>query len=1016
MIPFLKNIASAYSSRYSDLSEFCFIFPNKRSATFFLKYLKNTLKKPSLAPETSTISNLAEETSGYVIDNRIDLLFLLYNAYIEIQKNNGENTNEVMSFEAFRSWGDIVLSDFNDVDMYNVDVEAIFKNVRDFKNIQSDFLTDGQLEVMKEYFGYADQKSYHERFWKAFDYKSYKKNGNNSGIKDRFIMLWQSLYPIYKIFNQQLEDEGLAYSGKTYKKTYQKIQENGKNIFHCKKLVLVGFNALTKIEWLIFTALKTFETEIGGIREEFCDFIWDYSGSFLKAGRNTAGKFLSKDIQQFPMPQWLDLKACNADGWSPEIEVNAAPSNSIQAKLTGEIISDIASSVNSTTEENTKIAIVLPDEDLLMPILNSFPKNIRSVNLTMGYPLRLTSAFTYIGAIKKLQIRKQHSDDGIWRFSSDDIKILFSHPYIHEICGSDSATALKGYINNFRKFWLTENEVLQFAPQIKCILYPITSTTSEPDTITYIDNALVLALDHISRKHKNSMVKFNIDSANINAYRNALQRLSDSLQKRKISLNFKTVFLLAERFLSTEKVNFTGEPLQGIQIMGLLETRCLDFDYVIIPSMNERIFPQRFRSGSFIPNALRIAYGMSSSSYQESIFSYYFYRLITRAKKVWLIYDSRSGDRQTGEPSRYILQLQHLYKPHKLLFKDSRFSVSNFRPSEIIVEKNNTIMAELENFRQPKSGRNFSASTLINYMQCSMRFFLEKIIGIDVKPEPKEELDAISQGNILHNAMMEVYLSPDKYNKYLNDGIVLTKEKIESIIRHNEYLENIIIRNVNREYYFNNESKLNLPLKGAIRVSAKMLLRQLKNILQYDLSLAPFRLYGCEIKGTHQFPLSDGTYINMTYAIDRLDSIKNNSGNDTLRIVDYKTGKVYIKAENVESMFNGDIDSKHFFQLQLYANLFNFSQNGHTGDTDEKPVQLRIYDISKLHKKEKEQSMLPILEGETILLHNQSDINERFLSGLDNLLREIMNPLIPFRTSNDTERCKFCNLKSICGR
>lgn len=1012
MTPFLKSIARAYASRYGDLSEFCFIFPNKRSGTFFLKHLKETLNSVSIAPETTTISSFIEDISGRLTDNRIDLLFLLYKAYRELKPDPESTGQDHLDFDSFRSWGDIILSDFNDLDMYDVDAAAMFKNLTDFKNIQTDFLTDEQRKVMEEYFGFSDQSSDRERFWKSLRH-DYGKG--LSGTKKKFLRLWEMLFPLYESLNRKLDEEGLAYSGKAYKEAYLRIIREGRDIFRCKKLVLVGFNALTKIEWLIFTALKKFTTAVDGREENFCDFIWDCSGPFLQAGGNSAGKFLLKDMVQFPSPSWLDLSSSDAAGHTPDIEIIAAPSNSIQAKIAGEIISRIDSSGKSDNLSNARVALVLPDEGLLMPVLNSIPENVSSVNLTMGYPLRLTSAYTFVGLLKRIQLKKQPADDGGWQYMAEDVKLLFSHPYMHMIAGAEAVAALKSHIVNLRKFWITQADIQIISPSAAPVFRPVSSGSSVDDTISYIDDALLLARDHIISAADGTVVKKKIDSDNIDAYRTALQRLRSAADSRHISFSYKSVFSLAERLLAAEKVNFIGEPLQGLQIMGLLETRCLDFDYIVIPSMNERIFPQRMRAKTFIPNALRSAYGMASSSYQESIFSYYFYRLITRARKVWLTFDSRSGDRQSGEPSRYLLQLQYIHRPGNISFKESRFSVAETGSDAADIVKDKAVMEILEKYREDGSGYNFSASSLLSYMQCNVRFFLEQIVGINPDPEPSEDLDAIALGNILHNTMMQIYLKPDQYNRYIPEGILIDRPRIEAILADRVLLEKLIRRNVNIEYYRNDKSRIDSPLKGSLDVSAKMMLRQVTNVLRHDLTLTPFRIYGCEIKDTVRLPLSDGSCVNLTYAIDRMDSASSDPEAARIRIIDYKTGKVYNEAESFNDMFGGDPASKHFFQLQLYANLHNLSVNGHTAGGDEIPVQTHIYDIGKMHIPARKQNSLPKLEGETICFHNQNQINSLFLSHLDALLREIMNPDIPFRTAADKSHCQFCNLKNICG-
>ncbi|MDE5813768.1 MAG: PD-(D/E)XK nuclease family protein, partial [Muribaculaceae bacterium] len=384
------------------------------------------------------------------------------------------------------------------------------------------------------------------------------------------------------------------------------------------------------------------------------------------------------------------------------------------------------------------------------------------------------------------------------------------------------------------------------------------------------------------------MLKTNVDVANVDFYRLMLKQMLEVVKEYGIEMQWRTFLSLTDRMLASETVNFEGQPLKGLQVMGMLETRTLDFERIIIPSLNERILPARRRVRTFISDSLRRAYGLPPVNYSESIFAYYFFRMIARAKEVVLLYDSRSSEgAKNGDVSRYVLQLQYLYAKERLRLESRSFDItkSDLHPSPI--EKNAEILELLSAFRRGgPEGRNLSATALNRYVDCQVRFYFEHLLQIHTDEESVDYINAITQGNVLHYAMQNIYLPEEKQGVYLNHPVVIDPELIRAKIRNTAEIDRLIRKGINKEHFHLTEDKYDTPLRGSVAYVAKVLRSQILRILEFDLKQAPFLLYGVEIAGNVCIRMPEGDPVNMRFAIDRLDKIKD-SAEEHLRVVDY---------------------------------------------------------------------------------------------------------------------------------
>ena len=452
MEPILKSVAREYTKRYGDLKPVCFLFPNKRCSVFFKKYLSECGVMTEDLPHILTISEFTSQVARKIEASRIEQLFILYKAYIDIIGDKGEE----IEFEVFRGWGETVLGDFNTVDLYLHDSSEIFKNINDYRSLATDFLTEDQKEVMKEYFGVEDFQD-SKRFWKQFD-----DPASTSELKKKFINLWQILGPLHQKFISVLSSKGLGSSGTIFREAAKKIEERGKEILPYLKIVAVGFNALNEAERIIFRSLQ----QIGGNPgyDDFADFIWDAAGYFLNSRDFSASRFVLSNKKRFPSPKWWqEIHASEIESDFPDFRIISAPSVTAQAKVAGEILKEYKTKEEKRRVADAEVALVLPDESLLPNLLYSLPETLGDINLTMGYSLKQTSVASFVSLLRRLFMSKREGKSTI-SFYSKDLKLFFAHPYAYILFQVSEIEKLMGHVLQFHKISVDNKEIENHIP------------------------------------------------------------------------------------------------------------------------------------------------------------------------------------------------------------------------------------------------------------------------------------------------------------------------------------------------------------------------------------------------------------------------------------------------------------------------------------------------------------------------------------------------------------------------
>lgn len=1011
MKPFLNDLADSFYNRYgTSLSGFCFVMPNKRGGTFLSNYFEEAYrrdvgrKETFILPEVTTISDFVTSLSGLVPDSRIDMLFTLFNLY---KSMNGADTD----FDRFRSWGDMALNDFNEVEMYCADSAKLFSNIASLNEIETDYLTDAQREVVQQYFPSYGLKKRQESFWKHFN--------NKSRAGSKYLHLWEALGELHEKLNSELEKRGLSTDGHIYSKALELIERKGVAVLPYKQIVFVGFNALTTVEYRIFKAISKLTVAFEGKLQSLGDYYWDADGEILQ-GENSASHFIMRDQRNFPSKIKLTASG-GGTGFPLHTEIVSCPGNTAQAKVVSSILRNISASDSSQTRQAGGTLVAMADESLFFPMLYSLPSELEEVNITMGYPLKLTATFSWMRLLRTLQAHGR-VELGELKFMREDLLPFMSHPLSRAVMGSRFCQMFVASIRANRRFMIGEYEIREILDTngisgkekvsdsvrdvLKLIVTPFSELRDAGALCLHLQELLDRLIAALSCGNENDddesvvALKKDLEIDNLNTYADAVRRFYDSVKLHGVKMNHNSVFSLINHLLSSEKISLQGEPLSGVQIMGMLETRSLDFENVIVTSLNERIFPRRLRNRSFIPASIRREFGLATTRFQESIYAYYFFRLLSRAKNVWLLYDSRSAGVRSGDPSRYIYQLRNIYcDKANITERVMHVKVATNAFGEIVGEKTPEVLEELNLYLTPGSGRNLSASAIKTYLKCPLMFYFHYLRHMNVEEEETEAMSPALIGTVFHDTMNALYSSVP----CVKDGnALITCDIINSWLAPDASgmtpagyrLKDMIAAKYMRVKDFDGD------LQGFAKLYFDPIYIYVRDTLTADIGTAPFEYVEGEVKRCVGFPLGDGREVNMTYIVDREDKVEGRT-----RLIDYKTGADAIDFKDVEDLFK---DKHAILQLMLYASL----RERFTGDTAgvqpciAKPAQLSrlgwCYNITNNGR----------------IVYDHKDFKEDFEKKLREVLTMMFDSETPFvQTKNGSSQggaCKYCDYAPLC--
>ncbi len=949
MEPFLKLVAEDLYQQYgADLSRIAVVFPNKRAGLFFNEYLANKSDTPVWAPSYLTISELFRSLSTRELGDSIQLVCELYKVFVEA-------THSTETLDDFYFWGELLIADFDDIDKNLVDVKRLFGNLQALKDLEGlDYLTAEQEEAIQQFF---------QNFSLA----------KTTELKRRFVSLWSVLGDIYSRYHEMLIAKNIAYEGMLYREACAEIAIEK---LPYERYVFVGFNVLNKVEHRLFATLRDAGKAL---------FYWDYDVSYLNTTNHEAGEFIRRNLTAFPSP----LPQTCFDNYSrpKQITYIEASTENVQARyLSGWLRENLI-------DKESETAVVLCNEALLQPVFHSLPGDVvKHVNITMGFPLAQTPIYSFIKELLELQTNGYHEKTG--RFLFDAVSAVLKHSYTRQL--SNKADGILCDLQTKNRFYPFPSELQQDEP-LTLLFTPVSGNQA---LCAYLEQVLksVAALYHDADDRSDVFDPLYRESL-FKAY-TTIGRFRLLIEEGDLHLLTETFVRLLTRVLSAVSIPFHGEPAIGLQVMGVLETRNLDFKHLAVLSLNEGKLPKSGGDSSFIPYNLRRAFGMTLIEHKNAVYAYYFYRLIQRAERVTLLYNSSTDGLNRGEMSRFMLQML-VESPHEI---HKEFITAGQTPqvfSPIEVPKTQEVMQRLLERFDFNKRKILSPSALNNYLSCSLRFYFLYVAGLSPKEEISAEIDSAMFGSIFHRAAQLVYLDLTSTDKQVY------KHDIEALLKDKVRLENYV-DTAFKELFFKVNPDEKPEYNGLQLLNSEVIVMYLRQLLEKDAYYAPFTMEDMEKWVDDEFSVmvsGESVRLRVGGIIDRIDC---KAGK--VRIVDYKTGGEPHPIESVASVFiPSDTRSGYVFQTFLYAAIMAKKRQEPIA-----PALLYIHRAASATYSPVITMGAPYKEKtEVVDFHAY---NEEFRERLQTLLQEIYNANIPFTQTEFKSQCDYCDLKALCGR
>ncbi|MAW20834.1 MAG: hypothetical protein CMD16_00375 [Flavobacteriales bacterium] len=927
MIPFLDNIADRLLQKFPDnMQDVAIVLPSKRSAIFLKHYLSKKIKKPIFLPDFFSIEEFTEHLSGLQVIDNISLQFRLFQTYLRYPPKKKD------TFDDFLKWSNVLLHDFNEIDRNLVDARSIYTNLKDVKELENWSIEDWS-------FAYTDL----------------------THIQRDYLSFFEGMLDWYYDFRESLLADSLAFQGMAYKQAAENIKYAE---IKWDKIWFVGLNALTNSEKKIIDYLK---------KEDVARVFWDADRFYYDNPLHEAGSFLRGQREKWSE---IDFKGVGEyyKQSKESFNVIACPKNISQAKVASEILKDLP----KVELDDSNTALVLADEALLYPVLHNLPSKVKQLNVTMGSPLKNTALFAFVESVLNMQINAIKYKKRAFYYK--DIINVVEHPYFIKIVGQKEVFDFKRFVVSNNIIFINKDNIKEsFSSDFINQLFTIW------DAIDDALETLVLLIE----KLKGFLVGKlgTIESEVLTTFYRVIIILKKLLDENNFNIEFTTIQVIMKQLVSKETIPFKGEPLKGVQLMGILESRTLDFKNVILLGVNEGKLPKGKSVNSFIPYDLKKYFKLPTYAESDAVFSYHFYRLLQRSNNVNLIYNSETDDFGSGEKSRFITQLLSEY--------DGDIKEYVYQGGNLEVQSANQIVIQnkgLENEIGLWAKKGVSPSALNKYNNCSLQFYYHYLAGIRRDNEVDEYVDASIMGTAIHDSLDANYPL----------GILTEKsidEKISTIIND---IEKAFIELISNEGMKEGKNYLNLQIakkltKDFLKVEKKLI----KNANKIGQQI---KLISKEEVLSHQLKVCDIDF-KLTGKVDRVDF-----EGDSLRIIDYKTGNVQ-QDEVTFSEFDELIDNpkkSKAFQLMMYAYMYlrmhpNYiSLDVFAGNYSFKNLQEGLIKVSKKTRNKKE------------VLNINADVLDAFEIQLNKILNKILNN--DFEQTTDLKNCEWCDYKAICKR
>lgn len=971
MNTFLNYIARDIIKKYgSNLSRVAVVFPNKRASLFLNEELARLSGKPIWSPAYITISDLFRRHSSRQVGDPIKLICDLHKVFTAC-------TGSEETLDEFYGWGQLLIADFDDIDKNMADAKKVFANLKDVHELDDvSYLSDDQREMLKKFFSNFSED-------------------HDSELKRRFLSLWSHFNDIYDLFNESLARQGIAYEGALYRQVVEMQQID----FEYDTYLFVGFNMMQKVELCLCDRLM----EEGKAR-----FYWDFDDYYI---HHEAGTYIRQYLPHYPNELDLhDAGIYQNFSKSKKVTFVDAATENIQARYVCDWLKD-----GRRYRDGRKTAVVMADEKLLNAVVHSLPDEVENVNVTTGYPLDQAPVSSFVEVLIQLQTTGRKGSD---RYRLHEVNVALRHPYVRYM--SDHIETVFTEINEkHRRFYLSRQD-LSFVPvcdengKVKgteqdeglSLLFRDIEAPTQKETVMKLCNWLADVLQWTGR-HAGQEQDALLQESVFRMY-TLVNRLSGLMVSGDLEIDVRTFQRLLAQLVRSTSIPFHGEPVIGIQVMGILETRNLDFEHVLLLSCNEGNMPKGVNDASFIPYSIRKAYGLTTVDNKVAIYAYYFHSLLQRAGDVTLVYNKSTGSGQTGEMSRFMLQLL-VESP----FRIQQISLQAGKRPVILqpraIEKDEAVLNKLDHIRK------LSPTAINKFIRCPLSFFYRYIADIKEPDETEEdEIDNRIFGNIFHRSAELFY---DKFG----EGATVQKDQIEEYLGHPEQLD-VIVDKAFAEKLFNipeGTTGFKPEYNGLQYINREVIIDYLKQLLRIDAQLAPFEILGLEKRVSAEMPVKTRQgvrSIKIGGFIDRLDRIAS-SGSDRegrIRVIDYKTGNVpQSRINKIEDVFATDrIQQRHsdyFLQSFLYALIVR--QNPDL-DRDQLPVGPALLFIQHAGGKDYDPTL-------SIGKDKVTDIKAyagEYKSLLTEVLEQIYDPAAAFLPAEDRSRCQNCPYLKLCGK
>lgn len=955
METFLKQVAhDLYNKTEGNFTKVAIVFPNKRASLFFNEYLAQESDRPIWSPTYVSISELFRQSSDLSIADPIKLVCDLYKVF---QKATGSKE----TLDDFYFWGEMLIADFDDADKNMADTHALFSNLKDLNELMDnyDFLEEGQKEALSQFFHNFSINQVTE-------------------LKQRFISMWNVLGDIYTEYKALLESQSIAYEGMLYR---QVIEQLDVEALPYNKYIFVGFNVLNKVEHTLFKKLN----EAGKAM-----FYWDYDTFYLNKTPHEAGEFIRRNLRDFPS----ELPASFFDNLNQPKEVTfiESPTENGQVRYLPQWIRE-----NLTSQEK-ETAVVLCNEALLQPVLHALPDNVKHINITMGFPLSQTPAYSFVNALMELHTSGYNPNNGRYLFA--EVISVLKHPYTRQL--SPEAEKLEQTLTRDNRFYplpseLKQDNVLEllFTPRRNNLdLCSMLSEALKEVAVIYQQQAASHS-DAFDQLYRESLFK---------TY-TLVNRFHTLIESKELNVQAGTFQRLLTRVMSSSSIPFHGEPAIGMQVMGVLETRNLDFRHLIMLSVNEGQLPKAGGDSSFIPYNLRKAFGMTTIDHKIAVYAYYFYRLMQRAEKVTLVYNTATDGINRGELSRFMLQFL-IEWGYPVLRKQLEAAQSPQDSTPIIIEKTPDVMERMKSVfdirNNPKAL--ISPSALNCYLDCPLKFYYKYVALLSAPDEVTADIDSAKFGSIFHYAAEHIYKDLTAHGK------LISKENLETLLKDEVRLQTYV-DNGFKELFFNLPPNEQPEYNGIQLINSAVIVKYIQQLLRNDLRYAPFTFVGSEQRIFENIEICTSTgdiQSRIGGIIDRIDS-----KGESLRIVDYKTGGDADTPANVQSLFIPDKKrSNYVFQTFLYASIVCKKLREKNDNRLVAPALLYIHRAASENYSPVIQMGEPRKPKEPV--DNFAQHEGDFRENLKTLLEDIFNPDISFTQTEIEDKCAYCDFKALC--